>query len=272
MQKLEHILEAKEYVTSKANIIPTIGIILGSGLGSLADEVTNAVRIPYGKIPHFVESKAEGHANELVIGELSGKNVVVMKGRIHYYEGYSLDEITFPVRLMKALGVETVIITNSGGGTHTGYRAGDLMLLTDHINLLGHNPLVGMNDDRLGTRFPDATEIYSKELRGIFKAVAKANGISVQEGVYACWSGPNYETPAEVRMSRILGADAVGMSTVPEALVALHSSMKIVGISTIVCYACGVTDEPLNHEEVMQAGAKATKGLTKLIKESITSL
>src|SRR5690606_31197616 len=233
MHKTADIMEAKDYILSKTDQQPTIGMILGSGLGSLADEIENAIVIPYNEIPHFARSEAVGHANELVIGQLMGKTVVAMKGRFHYYEGFSLDEVTFPVRVMKALGVENLLITNACGAVNTSFKPGDLMLITDHINLVGTNPLIGMNNPEVGTRFPDMSEVYNKALRGIASDIAKDKNITLHDGVYAWWSGPTYETPAEIRMIRTLGADAVGMSTVPEAIVANHGGMKVLGISCL---------------------------------------
>jgi len=266
MHNMENILETRDYIRSKTGHRPVIGMILGSGLGSLADEIKNPTKIPYSKIPHFAKSEAIGHANELVIGELNGKIVAAMKGRFHYYEGYTLDEVTFPVRVMKALGIEKVIITNACGAVNTSFNPGDLMLITDHINLVGANPLMGPNNDELGTRFPDLSEVYNKELRSIATKVANDQNIHLQEGVYAWWSGPTYETPAEIRMFRTLGADAAGMSTVPEAIVATHSSMKVLGISCITNMASGILDQPLNHEEVIDVAGKVRVKFVGLVK------
>ena len=257
MHNVQDIIEAKEFILSKTTKKPKIGLILGSGLGNLADEIENPISIPYSEIPHFAKSSAVGHANELVIGTLNGKTVAAMKGRFHYYEGFTLDEVTFPVRVMKALEIETLIVTNACGAVNTNFKPGDLMLITDHINLVGANPLIGPNNDELGTRFPD---------------LAKKQNITLQQGVYAWWSGPTYESPAEVRMIRVLGADACGMSTVPEAIIATHASMKVLGISCLTNMACGILDQPLNHEEVIEvAGQVNTKfvGLIKGILEEI---
>lgn len=272
MHNIKHILEAKDYVTSKTEIVPAIGIILGSGLGALADEITDAVRIPYNEIPHFTQSNAIGHANELVIGNLNGKNIVAMKGRFHYYEGVTLDQVTFPVRLMKALGVEKLMITNACGAVNTSFEPGDLMVITDHLNLVANNPLIGPNNDELGPRFPDLSEVYNKELRNIVLEVAEEQGTKMQQGVYAWWTGPAYETPAEVRMIRTLGADAVGMSTVPEALVAAHGNMKVVGISCLTNMACGILDQPLSHDEVIEVAALVREKFLNLVKESIARM
>lgn len=266
------ISETKDFILSKTNLKPTIGLILGSGLGSLADEMSNPVKIPYDQIPHFAKSGAIGHANELVIGELNGKIVVAMKGRFHYYEGFSLEEVTFPVRVMKALGVEKIIVTNACGAVNTSFKPGDLMLINDHINLVANNPLIGPNDDQLGTRFPDLSDAYSKELRALATEVAAEKGIELQNGVYAWWTGPAYETPAEIRMIRILGADAVGMSTVPEVIVAVHGGIKVIGISCLTNMACGILDQPLNHQEVIEVAARVKEKFITLVKGIIEKL
>ncbi len=257
---------------SKTKTVPTIGVILGSGLGALADEILDAVRIPYNEVPHFAQSGAVGHANELVIGTINGKNVVAMKGRFHYYEGFSLDEVTFPVRLMKALGVEKLIVTNACGAVNTAFNPGDLMLITDHLNLVANNPLIGPNNDALGTRFPDVSQVYNKELRQIVLDVAKEQGTTMQQGVYAWWTGPFYETPAEVRMIRGFGADAVGMSTVPEALLAVHAGIQTVGISCLTNMACGILDQPLGHEEVLEVASRVKSSFIKLVRETIARM
>ncbi|WP_042477338.1 purine-nucleoside phosphorylase [Bacillus ndiopicus] len=272
MHKTEDILAAKQFIMDKITEQPTIGMILGSGLGPLADEIENAVTIPYNEIPHFAKSSAIGHANELVIGQLKGKTVVAMKGRFHYYEGFTLDEVTFPVRVMKALGVENLLITNACGAINTDFKPGDLMLITDHINLVGTNPLIGPNNDELGTRFPDVSQVYNRELRNIALEVAAAQGMALQQGVYAWWSGPSYETPAEIRMIRTLGADAVGMSTVPEALVAVHGNMKVLGISCLTNMACGILDQPLSHDEVIEVAAQVKEKFIRLVKETVAKI
>ncbi|WP_010677099.1 purine-nucleoside phosphorylase [Bacillus timonensis] len=266
MHKTADIMEATNYILSKTEHRPTIGMILGSGLGTLAEDIENAVVIPYNEIPHFARSEAIGHANELVIGQLKNKTVVAMKGRFHYYEGFSMDEVTFPVRVMKALGVENLLITNACGAVNTNFKPGDLMLITDHINLTGANPLIGPNNDELGTRFPDLSGAYNKELRGIAQAVADEKNITLQQGVYAWWSGPTYETPAEIRMIRTLGADAVGMSTVPEVIVATHAGMKVLGISCLTNMASGILDQPLTHDEVIEVAGKVKTTFIELVK------
>lgn len=268
----EHINEAAQFLNEKLNQTPEIGLILGSGLGVLADEVENAVTIPYETIPHFPVSTVEGHAGELVIGTLSGKIVAAMKGRFHYYEGYTFEQVTFPVRVMKALGIETVIVTNAAGGVNESFEPGDLMLISDHLNLMGGNPLIGKNDNRLGVRFPDMSTAYSGELRKLAKEAAAQVGITVKEGVYAGNTGPVYETPAEVRMARVLGADAVGMSTVPEVIAARHGSMNVLGISCISNMAAGILDQPLAHEEVIETTEKVRADFLAYVKEIVQSL
>ncbi|OLN23287.1 purine-nucleoside phosphorylase [Domibacillus antri] len=267
-----HIEEAAQFLAENREKKPDIGLILGSGLGVLADEVEEAVSIPYEKIPHFPVSTVEGHAGELVIGTLAGQVVAAMKGRFHYYEGYSFEEVTFPVRVMKALGIDTIIVTNAAGGVNESFRPGDLMIITDHLNLMGGNPLIGKNEDRLGARFPDMSEAYSRELRSLAKAAAEKTGISVQEGVYAGNTGPAYETPAEVRMARVLGADAVGMSTVPEVIAARHGGMRVLGISCISNMAAGILDQPLTHDEVMETTEKVRADFLSYVKEIVKSL
>ncbi|MGE7998476.1 purine-nucleoside phosphorylase [Lysinibacillus sp. NPDC093190] len=272
MHNSQNISETRDFIMSQTDYRPTIGLILGSGLGALADEIVNPYKIPYSEIPHFAKSNAIGHANELIIGELMGQTVVAMKGRFHYYEGFTLDEVTFPVRVMKALGVENLIITNACGAINTSFSPGDLMLITDHINLVGTNPLIGPNNDELGTRFPDVSQVYNLDLRNIASTVAKEQNINLQEGVYAWWSGPAYETPAEIRMIRTLGADAVGMSTVPEAIVAIHGNMKVLGISCLTNMACGILDQPLSHDEVIEVAALVRDKFIKLVKETISRM
>lgn len=270
MHKTEHIEEAKQFIQSKTDVTPNVGIILGSGLGDLADTLEDATSIPYSEIPYFSSSAAVGHANELVIGKLKGQPVVAMKGRYHYYEGYTLDEVTFPVRVINALGADNLIITNACGAVNTSFNPGELMLITDHINLVGKNPLMGPNNDDLGTRFPDVSEVYNKNLRQIAKSAAEEQGTTMQEGVYAWWSGPIYETPAEIRMIRTLGADAVGMSTVPEAVVAVHSGMNVLGISCLTNMACGILDQPLSHDEVIEVAAQVRSKFTHLVETVIS--
>lgn len=269
---IQHIKEAAQFLNEKLDQAPEVGLILGSGLGVLADEVEDAVSIPYESIPHFPVSTVEGHAGELVIGTLSGKIVAAMKGRFHFYEGYTFEEVTFPVRVMKALGIETIIVTNAAGGVNESFQPGDLMLISDHLNLMGGNPLIGKNEPDLGVRFPDMSVAYSRELRQLARKAAERIGLRVQEGVYAGNTGPVYETPAEVRMARVLGADAVGMSTVPEVIVARHSSMDVLGISCISNMAAGILDQPLAHDEVIETTEKVRAEFLAYVKEIVQSL
>ncbi|MGY0209244.1 purine-nucleoside phosphorylase [Bacillus subtilis] len=212
------------------NGTPEIGLILGSGLGVLADEIENPVAIPYEDIPHFPVSTVEGHAGQLVFGDLEGKRVVAMQGRFHFYEGYSMEQVTFPVRVLKLIGVETLIVTNAAGACNENFNPGDLMIITDHINFFGTSPLIGKNANEFGTRFPDMSEAYDKQLVKLTEQVASDLGLNVQKGVYFGNTGPTYETPAEVKMARLLGGDVVGMSTVPEVIVARHSDMRVLGL------------------------------------------
>jgi purine-nucleoside phosphorylase len=257
---------AAQYVQSKIDVKPEIGLILGSGLGILADEISNPIKIPYHEIPGFPESTVEGHAGQLVIGELEGKQVLAMQGRFHYYEGYSLDLVTLPIRMMKILGVQNVLVTNAAGGINTSFAAGDLMIIEDQINFMFRNPLTGPNDAGLGVRFPDMSQAYTAELREKAFQVAQDQGIELQRGVYASVTGPSYETPAEIRMLRKLGGDAVGMSTVPEVIVAVHSGMKVLGISCITNMASGILDQPLSHDEVMETAKLVKSRFLNLVK------
>ena len=268
----ERIQESAQFIQSKCEVKPQIGLILGSGLGVLADEIQNPVKIKYNEIPNFPVSTVEGHEGCLVLGELEGKMVVAMQGRFHYYEGYTQQEITFPVRVMKALGVNTIVVTNAAGGANTNFKPGDLMLIKDHINLSGNNPLIGPNDNRLGVRFPDMSTAYTPKYRELAKECAKELGIEVQEGVYTFFSGPTYETPAEIRFAQTIGSDAVGMSTVPEVIVARHSGLDVVGISCITNMAAGILDQPLNHEEVIDTTQKVKSEFLSLVKSIVNKL
>lgn len=266
------IKEAANYLTSKYSEQPTIGLILGSGLGVLADEIENPVKIPYNEIPNFPVSTVEGHAGQLVFGSLKGKKVVAMQGRFHFYEGYSLDKVTAPVRVMKELGVQTLIVTNAAGGVNENFQAGDLMLISDHINNMGTNPLIGPNDSDMGPRFPDMSESYDKQLRVLARGIASELHIKLQEGVYVGNTGPSYETPAEVRALRILGGDAVGMSTVPEVIVARHTGLKVLGISCISNMAAGILDQPLSHDEVIETTEKVRANFLNLVKSIVEKI
>ena len=256
MADREKAVTAAAYIQKRAAQSPKIGLVLGSGLGVLAEQMTRAVKIPYRDIPSFPISTVPGHAGQLVLGKLGGNDVVTMQGRFHYYEGYALSEVTFPVRVMHELGVETVIVTNAAGGINESFESGDLMLIRDHINFTFRNPLIGRNQPEWGPRFPDMSEAYDRSLRKLAREVASEQGIRLQEGVYAGVTGPSYETPAEIRMLRTLGGDAVGMSTVPEVIVARHMGMRVLGISCITNMAAGVLDQPLSHEEVMETAER----------------
>jgi purine-nucleoside phosphorylase len=265
-EMLKKINEAAEFIDERLTVQPEIGLILGSGLGVLADEIEDAVKIPYETIPHFPVSTVEGHAGQLVIGKLEGKSVITMQGRFHLYEGYPLTAVTFPIRVMKALGVRRMIVTNAAGGVNESFEPGDLMLIKDHLNLTGRNPLIGPNHPELGVRFPDMSEAYAASLRELAQTVAKEQGLHLREGVYAGLLGPSYETPAEIRMLRKLGADAVGMSTVPEVIVARHAGIEVLGISCISNMAAGILPQPLSHEEVMETAERVKESFIRLVK------
>jgi purine-nucleoside phosphorylase len=261
-----HIREAAKYIREKCKATPQIGLILGSGLGVLADEITDAAHIPYQEIPHFPVSTVEGHAGELIIGELEGKSVLVMAGRFHLYEGHAVEKVSFPIRVMKELGIETLVVTNAAGGINESYEPGDLMLIKDHINMMFRNPLIGPNDPELGVRFPDMSNAYDGELRELAHGVAGEQGVQLKEGVYAAVLGPSYETPAEIRMLRVLGGDAVGMSTVPEVIVARHAGIRVLGISCITNMAAGILPQPLSHDEVMETANRVKEMFIRLVK------
>lgn len=247
-------------------------MILGSGLGGFADEFVEAVAIPYGEIPGFATSTAEGHAGRLVIGKVGTVPVVAMQGRVHFYEGYSLEEVTFPIRVFKLLGVKRLVLTNAAGGIDIELNQGALMVISDHLNLMGVNPLRGPNDERFGPRFPDLSEAYSRKLQEQAVDEAHKLGVDLRRGIYAALAGPSYETPAEIHMLRGLGADAVGMSTVPEAIVARHMGIDVLGISCITNMAAGISDEPINHAEVMETGRRVRETFTKLLRGIISRL
>ncbi|MFD1427828.1 purine-nucleoside phosphorylase [Kroppenstedtia sanguinis] len=264
--------QAAQVIREKITEEPKIGLVLGSGLGILAEEIEGPETVDYGEIPHFPVSTVEGHAGRLVVGRLESQPVVTMQGRFHYYEGYGMQEVTFPIRVMKALGVETLIVTNAAGGIHTDFEAGDLMLIRDHLNLMFTNPLMGPNHSEWGVRFPDMSEAYDPQYRQLAKEVAKAQGIHLREGIYAGLTGPSYETPAEIRMLRQMGADAVGMSTVPEVIVARHGGMRVIGISCISNLAAGILPQPLSHEEVMETAERVKPRFIRLVKGLIQEI
>ncbi|WP_430886447.1 purine-nucleoside phosphorylase [Fusibacter sp. JL216-2] len=269
---LVKIKEAKDFLAEKVGFEPEVGLILGSGLGILADEIENPIKIKYEDIPHFPVSTVEGHAGQFVAGDLEGRKVIAMQGRFHFYEGYTMQEVTFPVRVMVALGIKNLMVTNAAGGANEAYIPGDLMLITDHINFAGSNPLIGRNFEELGPRFPDCSEIYDKSINKKVEEIAKDQGIRLQKGVYQMNPGPTYETPAEVRMARILGADAVGMSTVPEAVVARHAGIKVTGISCITNMAAGILDQPLHHGEVVETANMVKKTFIQLVRSIVPVL
>jgi len=253
------------------NFVPEIGIVLGSGLGELADENCDFA-IPYCEIPGFEASTVSGHKSRLVFAKINGKNVVMMQGRFHYYEGHPIQKVVYPIKVMRKLGVKTLILTNAAGGVNPAFGPSDLMVITDHINFMGINPLTGANDDSLGERFPDMSEAYTPKLIDLTKKTAVSLGIDLQEGVYMAFSGPSYETPAEVRMARTMGADAVGMSTVPEAIVASWAGMKLIGISCICNSAAGVSNVALSHQDVIHAANVAKDRFKLLVKGIIKNL
>ncbi len=257
--------QAVSYIRSMTDFQPEIGMILGSGLGDYAGQIENPVCIPYSGIPEFPVSTVAGHAGQFVLGERLGKKVIVMQGRFHYYEGYSQRQLTMPVRIMKRLGVDRLVITNAAGGVNLSFHAGTLMMISDHINYSGGNPLIGSNLDEFGPRFPDMSKVYDQPLRQKLREEAKKVGIRLDEGVYMMFSGPNYETPAEVRMARVLGADAVGMSTVPEAITAGHCGMRVLGISCITNMAAGVLDAPLRHDEVVETANRVRADFVRVL-------
>ncbi|MFC6386668.1 purine-nucleoside phosphorylase [Sporolactobacillus kofuensis] len=269
MKPIKEVMDKLRHYTNQK---PHIGLILGSGLGDLAEEIADADRIPYHSLPHFPESTVKGHKGQFVIGELEGKTVVAMQGRYHHYEGYSLAQVAFPVYVMKAMGIEKLIVTNACGGINTSFQPGDLMLINDHINMLGGSPLIGPNEDELGPRFPDMSHAYSPALIHTAKQAASTLNIHVQEGVYLATHGPQYETPAEIRMMRVMGADAVGMSTVPEVTAASHLGLDVLGISCITNMACGILDQPLSHKEVIETADRVKADFTSLIKSIIRSI
>ena len=257
---------------SRDGALPETAIVLGSGLGDFADTLLDAIATPYGEIPHWPASKVVGHAGRLVIGTVAGKRIAALAGRVHFYEGHDLGIVVFATRVMARLGVTRMILTNAAGGINTGFAQGALMIIDDHINLLGTNPLVGPNDDRFGPRFPDMSEVYSKRLRDIADEAARARGVDVSHGVYVAVHGPSYETPAEIRYLRTIGADAVGMSTVPEAITARHMGLEVLGISCITNMAAGVLPQPLVHDEVMETAKRVQNSFIALLEGIIERL
>jgi purine-nucleoside phosphorylase len=266
-ERAEH---AARIIRARSSEEPRVAIVLGSGLGGFADDFDEAVGVPYEDIPGFARSTAQGHAGRLVMGKVDQVPVIAMQGRVHYYEGYSLEEVTFPIRTFKLLGIKTIILTNASGGINVELTQGTLMVISDHLNLMGDNPLRGINDERFGPRFPDMSTVYSPSLQALVIEEARAMGVEVRRGIYAALSGPSYETPAEIHLLRNFGADAVGMSTVPEAIVARQMEMDVLGISCITNMAAGIGDEPINHEEVMATGDRVRATFTQLLRRVIT--
>jgi purine-nucleoside phosphorylase len=257
---------AAQFLLSQTVLRPSIGLVLGSGLGGFADEFSEATRIPYANIPFFPRSTAVGHAGQMVIGKVGDVAVAAMQGRVHLYEGYSATEVAFPIRVFGRMGIRALILTNAAGGINLEFKQGALVVVTDHINLQGHNPLVGSNEDRFGPRFPDMTQAYWKPYREIALRAARASGKTVYQGVYAGLLGPSYETPAEIRYLRTIGADLVGMSTIPEVIVARHMGLKVLAISCVTNMAAGISDEILNHEDVLATGERVKGDFEALLR------
>jgi len=258
-------IEAGEFIKSRIDLTPEIGIILGSGLGDFAEGVDKSVVIPYDEIPHFKKVRVKGHAGNFVTGIVSGKPVAILQGRYHFYEGHDIKDVVFPVRVLSSLGISKLLITNAAGGINAAFAPGDLMVITDHINLMGANPLSGYNDERMGPRFPDMSTIYDKSMSEKIISTARSMSLSIKSGVYAGLSGPSYETPAEIRMLKTIGADSVGMSTVPESIAAKHMGMNIAGISCITNFAAGITDQPLDHKEVTETADRVKEDFISLL-------
>jgi purine-nucleoside phosphorylase len=265
-------LQTLDYLKLRLPRVPKMALVLGSGLGVLAEEIEDPVIIPYGEIPNFPQSTAPGHAGRLVFGRLQGVDVLAMQGRFHYYEGYSLETIAFPPRVFKALGVEILFLTNAAGGVNTAFKPGQIMLIKDHINLNSLNPCLGPNDPALGLRFFDMSQAYDPKLRTLAKAAAKSLGMEIAEGVYMWFTGPSFETPAEIRAARVLGADAVGMSTVPETIAAVHCGLRVIGMSCITNLAAGVTENRITAEEVLEISEREKPRLSAFVKATVAAI
>jgi purine-nucleoside phosphorylase len=270
--QFEAVRGAAERLRQRGVGAPDVGIVLGSGLGDFTERLADAMTVPYGEIPRWPASAVVGHAGRLVVGTLSGRRVLALSGRAHIYEGHDFGTVTFGTRVLGALGVRVLILTNAAGGINTAFTAGTLMVIDDHINLTGHNPLVGENDERFGVRFPDMTEVYSARLRAVADRAGQAIGMTLPHGVYAALMGPSYETPAEIRYLRVIGADAVGMSTVPEAIAARHMGMDVLGISCITNMAAGVLPQPLRHDEVMETARRVRGQFIALLEGIVEQL
>ena len=269
----EQYQQSAAYIHSCLNgFVPDVAMVLGSGLGYLGDQVEDAIVVPYGQIPHFKASTAPGHKGQLVFGRLEGKNVAVMQGRMHHYEGYSYQEVAYAVRVLRLLGCKTLIVTNAAGCVRTDWEAGELMLITDHIKMFSESPLRGENLPEFGVRFPDASHLYTPRLQQLARETAKEQGIDLREGVYFYCYGPQYETPAEIRAARLLGGDAVGMSTAPEVIVAAHCGMEVLGFTLLSNMAAGILDQPLTEQEVLDAGVAAREKFSGLVRACLKKL
>ena len=268
----DKIKQTSEYIQSKTNIKPKVGIVLGSGLGNLANHIEVETSIDYHDIPNFPEVTVKGHSGKMLIGKLGGKDIIAMQGRFHFYEGHSMRNLTFPIRVMIEMGIDLLVLSNAAGGMNPDFKVGDIMLINDHINLFPDNPLMGQNDERLGARFPDMSEVYDKELIAKAHKIAQANNIKLQEGVYVGVSGPTFETPAEYKFFRIIGGDTVGMSTVPEAIVARHAGIKTFGFSIVTDLGVEGQVETVSHEEVIIAANAAEPKLTLIVTELLKNL
>ncbi|MFT8362407.1 MAG: purine-nucleoside phosphorylase [Sporolactobacillus sp.] len=269
---MNDLTEALKAFPTDRKLHPQIGLILGSGLGDIAEQIEDPLFIPYKNIPHFPESTVEGHKGRFIIGTLEGKSVIAMQGRYHYYEGYSLKQVSFPVRVMNGLGIDKLLVTNACGGINKAFHPGDLMLINDHINMLGSSPLMGVNDPQEGPRFPDMSTVYDRELIQLAKNEADVLHLPVQEGVYLATPGPQYETPAEIRMMRVLGADAVGMSTVPEVIAAAHLGLRVLGISCITNMACGIVEQKLSHHDVIETANRVKTDFSRFVRRIIAAI
>ncbi len=269
MDEFDRVSAARCYIEQATAVRPRAGLVLGSGLGAFAEEVAERVSIPYTEIPHWPRSTAVGHAGKLVLGKVEGVPTAVMAGRVHFYEGYTMKEVTFPVRVLGSLGVRSLVLTNAAGGINLSLSQGGLVLISDHLNLQGANPLIGGNEERFGPRFPDMSEAYDRRYRALARAAAEELGIELREGVYAALTGPSYETPAEIRYLRAIGADMVGMSTVPEVIVANHMGMRVLGISCVTNMAAGILDQKISHEEVLETGERVKGALIALLRAII---
>ncbi|MFA6238255.1 MAG: purine-nucleoside phosphorylase [Bacteriovorax sp.] len=265
----EKINKAVKYIQSISDIKPRIGIVLGSGLGVFVDQIESKIIIPYNDIPHFRKTSVDGHVGQLILGKVKGVEVVALQGRFHAYEGLLMEEVVFPVRMLATLGIKMLVLTNAAGGVNLNFRPGNLVVITDHINLMGRNPLVGPNDNKMGPRFPDMSNAYNSELNDVLRSVSKNLGHDLKEGVYAGVLGPTYETPAEIKMFRTLGADMVGMSTVPEAIAAHHMGVKVCGISCITNMGAGITNIKLKHEDIKDEALKVMDQFTSLLNHAI---